>query len=28
VTETSPGHHQWTTPAGRKHTQDPWRYPS
>ena len=28
VTETRPGHHQWTTPSGRQYTQEPWRYPA
>ncbi|TVZ06744.1 HNH endonuclease [Trebonia kvetii] len=26
VTQPKPGWHQWTTPAGRTYTQEPWRY--
>jgi len=28
VQEVRPGYHQWTTPSGRTHTQQPWRYPA
>jgi hypothetical protein len=28
VTQPKPGWHQWTTPAGRIYTQEPWRYPA
>jgi hypothetical protein len=28
VTSPTPGWHQWTTPAGRTHTQGPWKYPA
>jgi hypothetical protein len=28
VTQPRPGWHQWTTPAGRIYTQEPWRYPA
>jgi hypothetical protein len=27
VEEARPGYHQWTTPSGRRYTQEPWRYP-
>jgi Domain of unknown function (DUF222) len=27
VEEVRPGYHQWTTPSGRRYTQEPWRYP-
>jgi Domain of unknown function (DUF222) len=28
VEEVRPGYHQWTTPSGRRYTQEPWRYPA
>jgi hypothetical protein len=28
VTQPKPGWHQWTTPAGRVYSQEPWRYPA
>jgi hypothetical protein len=28
VTQPEPGHHQWTTPAGRTYTQGPMQYPA
>jgi Domain of unknown function (DUF222) len=27
VQEVRPGYHQWTTPSGRRYTQEPWAYP-
>jgi Domain of unknown function (DUF222) len=26
LNEIRPGYHQWTTPSGRRYTQEPWRY--
>jgi hypothetical protein len=28
VREVRPGYHQWETPSGRIHVQEPWRYPA
>jgi hypothetical protein len=28
ASQTRPGWHQWTTPAGRIYVQEPWRYPA
>jgi hypothetical protein len=28
VTQPKPGWHQWSTPAGRIYSQEPWRYPA
>ena len=27
VTQPQPGYHQWTTPAGRTYTSEPYQYP-